>query len=319
MGNYINLRPNNFDEFFGQEQIVKELKVYIYSAIKRGDTLDHLLFFGPSGTGKTTLAMILANELKRRIRTINAPMIESIQDLVEILATIQEGDILFIDEIHRLDKKIEEVLYSAMEDFRLSLPYKSDEKVKVVMVNLPKFTLIGATTLDGLIATPLRERFGIKFHFSSYSLEEISLIVKQNMSKVNLEFESENLYKELASRTKLNPRITNNLVKRLYDFAIYHDLTIISAKTLQNFFDFLKIDIYGINELDKKIIKTMYEKFGENPVSLESLASIMNESLSNLKEISEPFLVSIGFISRTRRGRTLTKLGKTFYWSNINK
>ena len=319
MGNYINLRPSNFDEFFGQEQIVKELKVYIYSAIKRGDTLDHLLFFGPSGTGKTTLAMILANELGRRIRTINAPMIESIQDLVEILATLQEGDILFIDEIHRLDKKIEEVLYSAMEDFQLSLPYKSDEKVKVVMVNLPKFTLIGATTLDGMIATPLRERFGIKFHFSNYSLDEISLIVKQNMTKVNLEFENENLARELASRTKLNPRITNNLVKRLYDYAIYYDLKIIDAKTLQSFFDFLKIDIYGINELDKKIIKTMYEKFGENPVSLESLASIMNESLSNLKEISEPFLVAIGFISRTPRGRILTKLGKTFYWSNINK
>ena len=319
MGNSVNLRPSTFDEFFGQEQIVKELKVYIYSAIKREDVLDHMLFFGPSGTGKTTLAMILANELHRRIRTINAPMIESIQDLVEILATLQEGDILFIDEIHRLDKKIEEVLYSAMEDFKLALPYKSGEKVKIVMVSLPKFTLIGATTLDGLLATPLRERFGIKFHFSNYSLDEISLIVKQNMQKIGLEFSNEILCRELGSRTKLNPRITNNLVKRLYDYAIFNDLEVIDSKTLQNFFEFMKIDVYGINELDKKIIKTMYEKFGESPVSLESLATIMNESISNLKEVSEPFLVSIGFISRTRRGRTLTKLGKTFYWSNINK
>ncbi|MBP5694047.1 MAG: Holliday junction branch migration DNA helicase RuvB [Bacilli bacterium] len=319
MGNYINLRPSNFDEFFGQEQIVKELKVYIYSAMKRNDTLDHLLFFGPSGTGKTTLAMILANELHRRIRTINAPMIESIQDLVEILASIQEGDILFIDEIHRLDKKIEEVLYSAMEDFKLALPYKSEEKMKIVMVNLPKFTLIGATTLDGMIAAPLRERFGIKFHFTNYSKDEISLIVKQNMSRLNLNFDNEDLYFEFASRTKLNPRITNNLVKRLYDYAIYNNIQIISQKTLQNFFDFMKIDIYGINALDKNIISIMYEKFGDNPVSLESLASIMNENVTNLKEITEPFLVSIGFISRTRRGRVLTKLGKTFYWSNINK
>ena len=206
-----------------------------------------------------------------------------------------------------------------MEDFKLALPYKSEEKMKIVMVNLPKFTLIGATTLDGMIAAPLRERFGIKFHFTNYSKDEISLIVKQNMARLNLNFDKEDLYFEFASRTKLNPRITNNLVKRLYDYAIYNNIQIISQKTLQNFFDFMKIDIYGINALDKNIISIMYEKFGDNPVSLESLASIMNENVTNLKEITEPFLVSIGFISRTRRGRVLTKLGKTFYWSNINK
>lgn len=312
-------RASNFNEFFGQEQIVKELKVYIYSAQKRKKCLDHILFYGPSGVGKTTLATIVANELNKEIKILNAPVIETVQDLVEVLASINEGDIIFIDEIHRLDKKIEEVLYSVLEDFVLNIPYKNKENCKIIKISLPFFTMIGATTIDGLISTPLRERFGIKFHFENYSKAEISQIVLYNINKLNLRFENENLALEFADRTKLNPRIANNLIKRLNDFLIFKNIDCIDEKMLNSFFVFLRIDAFGITEIDKKIIKTMYENFQEQPVSLESISSIINENPINLKEVYEPYLVSIGFINRTRRGRVLTKLGKTFYYSKILK
>lgn len=312
-------RAQNFYEFFGQEQIVKELKVYIYSAQQRKKCLDHILFYGPSGVGKTTLATIVANELHKEIKILNAPVIETVQDLVEVLASVKEGDIVFIDEIHRLDKKIEEVLYSVMEDFVLNIPYKNKEKCKILKISLPFFTLIGATTIDGLISAPLRERFGIKFHFEAYTKKEISELVTYNLNKINYSFESEKLALEFADRTKLNPRIANNLIKRLNDYLIYKNIDYIDEITLNNFFEFLKIDIFGITETDKKIIRTMYENFQDQPVSLESISTLINENPMNLKEIYEPYLVTIGFINRTRRGRVLTKLGKTFYYSKILK
>ena len=312
-------RAKNFYEFFGQEQIVKELKVYIYSSQQIKICLDHVLFYGPSGVGKTTLATIIANELNKEIKILNAPVIETVQDLVEVLASVKEGDIVFIDEIHRLDKKIEEVLYSVLEDFVLNIPYKNKEKCKILKISLPFFTMIGATTIDGLISAPLRERFGIKFHFESYTKAEISQLVNYNLKKINYSFLDEKLALEFADRTKLNPRIANNLIKRLNDYLIFKNIDCIDENTLNEFFDFLKIDIFGITETDKKIIKTMYENFQDQPVSLESISTLINENPINLKEIYEPYLVTIGFINRTRRGRVLTKLGKTFYYSKILK
>ncbi len=312
-------RAKNFYEFFGQEQIVKELKVYLYSAQQRKRCLDHILFYGPSGVGKTTLATIIANELNKEIKILNAPVIETVQDLVEVLASVKEGDIVFIDEIHRLDKKIEEVLYSVLEDFVLNIPYKNKEKCKILKISLPFFTMIGATTIDGLISAPLRERFGIKFHFEAYTKSEISQLVNYNLNKLNYSFIDEKLALEFADRTKLNPRIANNLIKRLNDYLIFKNIDCIDEITLNEFFEFLKIDIFGITETDKKIIKTMYENFQDQPVSLESISTLINENPINLKEIYEPYLVTIGFINRTRRGRVLTKLGKTFYYSKILK
>ena len=312
-------RAKNFYEFFGQEQIVKELKVYLYSAQQRKRCLDHILFYGPSGVGKTTLATIIANELNKEIKILNAPVIETVQDLVEVLTSVKEGDIVFIDEIHRLDKKIEEVLYSVLEDFVLNIPYKNKEKCKILKISLPFFTMIGATTIDGLISAPLRERFGIKFHFEAYTKSEISQLVNYNLNKLNYSFIDEKLALEFADRTKLNPRIANNLIKRLNDYLIFKNIDCIDEITLNEFFEFLKIDIFGITETDKKIIKTMYENFQDQPVSLESISTLINENPINLKEIYEPYLVTIGFINRTRRGRVLTKLGKTFYYSKILK
>lgn len=312
-------RAKNFYEFFGQEQIVKELKVYLYSAQQRKRCLDHILFYGPSGVGKTTLATIIANELNKEIKILNAPVIETVQDLVEVLASVKEGDIVFIDEIHRLDKKIEEVLYSVLEDFVLNIPYKNKEKCKILKISLPFFTMIGATTIDGLISAPLRERFGIKFHFEAYTKSEISQLVNYNLNKLNYSFIDEKIALEFADRTKLNPRIANNLIKRLNDYLIFKNIDCIDEITLNEFFEFLKIDIFGITETDKKIIKTMYENFQDQPVSLESISTLINENPINLKEIYEPYLVTIGFINRTRRGRVLTKLGKTFYYSKILK
>ena len=310
------VRPKNFDSFFGQKQIVNELKVYIYSANKRNEPLSHVLLYGPSGMGKTSLSFIIANETDSKIKVINAPMIETIQDLVEILASINEKDILFIDEIHRLDRRIEETLYSVMEDFVVNIPYKSGDNLKLIGVKIPKFTLIGATTLDGLISVPLKNRFPIQFHFENYNLSEMMQILINNSKLYKLEID-EKCAKFFASRTKNNPRILNNLLRRFSDYLLYFKISKVDLEVVEKFFKFIKIDEYGINDFDKKVIATLYENFQDQPTSLESIASLINENVYNIKENSEPYLVSIGFIRRTRRGRILTDRGKLFYWNNI--
>ena len=320
MKNKLNeFRPKSFKEFYGQKRIIEQLKVYLYSSKKREKTLDHILLCGPSGTGKTTLSYIIANELRKNIKTINAPMIESNQDIVEILALLKEGDILFIDEIHRLDKKIEEVLYSAMDDFILSFPYKSEERTKVISLNVPPFTLIGATTIDGLISTPLRERFPIRFNAEPYTLEDISKIIENNAKKINLEFKNSEAILELAKRSELNPRICNNLLKRLYDFSIYKRYEKINEKNIQNFFNFASIHEDGLTESDIKILTILFTNFYDQPVGLEAISNFLNEDQTNIKENYEPFLVKSGYLMRTKKGRILTSKGKEYYLNFIDK
>ena len=311
------IRPRSFADFFGQKQIIDELKVYIFSAKKQKTCLDHMLFIGPSGMGKTSLSYVISEEMKTNIRVINAPMIESIQDLVEILASIKENEIFFIDEIHRLDKKIEEVLYSVMDDFIINISYKSEEKTKVISIKLPKFTLIGATTLDGYLSIPLRDRFSVIFHFENYSEDELNNIAKVNSKKFDINFEDNATSLEFVKRVKNNPRTLNNLLKRLSDFSLYHNKNLVNLDFLLEFFNFIKIDDYGLTLFDRKIIKTLYETFQSEPVSLESLASVLNENVINIKENYEPYLVNIGFIARTRRGRMLTEKGQEFYYKKI--
>lgn len=311
------IRPKSFDDYFGQAQIINELKVYIYSAKKQKTCLDHILLIGPSGMGKTSLSYVISNEMNSKIRVINAPMIATVQDLVEILASIKENEIFFIDEIHRLDKKIEEILYSVMDDFIINLTYKSEEKTKVISIKLPRFTLIGATTLEGYLSVPLRDRFAIKFHFEPYCEDDLAKIALCNATKFNVNFEEIDDAKFFIKRVKNNPRILNNLLKRLSDYCLYMNKNSAKLDFLKEFFTFVKIDEYGLTLFDQKIIKTLYEVFQSEPVSLESLASVLNENVINLKENYEPYLVTIGIIARTRRGRMLTKKGQEFYFKYI--
>lgn len=313
------VRPKSFNDFFGQKQIVNELMVYIFSARKQKRSLDHILLIGPSGTGKTSLSYVISQEMKSDIKVINAPMIQTVQDLVEILASIKQGEIFFIDEIHRLDKKIEEILYSVMDDFIINLSYKSEEKTKVISVKLPRFTLIGATTLDGYLSVPLRDRFVIKFHFENYTSEDLMGIARLNAKKLGLVFENDETILFFVNHVKNNPRTLNNLLKRLIDFALFKNKNSANLEFLKEFFTFIKIDEYGLTSFDRKIIKTLYEVFQSEPVSLESLASVLNENVINIKENYEPYLVTIGMISRTRRGRLLTKKGQEFYYKHIRE
>lgn len=318
MVNTLNeFRPQNFSEFFGQMNIKEELKIYIHSAKKHNRPLSHILLSGPSGMGKTSLSYVISNEMNTNIKTINAPMIETNNELIEILAQIKEGEILFIDEIHRLDKKIEEVLYSVLEDFTLNISYKSEEKSKIVAVKIPHFTLIGATTLEGMISIPLRERFPLKFHFKNYNKDELVSLLFHNSEKMGITFEDQKSAEYFIDRTKNNPRILNNLLLKLRDFASFNSKNAANINFLFDFFKFAHIDDYGLDDFDKSIIKVLYENFPSQPVSLQSIASLIGENTANIKDNCEPYLVNIGMIRRTRSGRILTDKGKLFYWNNI--
>lgn len=302
------LRPMKLSKFFGQKNIVKRLRAYLYSAKKRSCAIDHMLFYGPPGLGKTTLANIVANELKANIIAISAPTLAKPGDLASILSTLNAGDVLFIDEIHRLDKSIEETLYSVLEDFKLNITYKTEENVKALSINISPFTLIGATTIAGLLSVPLRERFGIVFKFNYYSVEEISEIVFNNTKILGINLTSEACF-EIAKRSRQTPRVANNILKRVFDYIIFKKIEELNIKKLNEAFDFLHIDCDGLNDDDIDIIKAMYLNYKNTPVSLESIANLINENPLNIREINEPFLVSSGYIERTKRGRILTEKG----------
>ncbi len=311
------LRPKSLNDFFGQKETIKQLKAFIYSAKKRKTVLDHLLFYGPPGLGKTTLANIVANEMGTKIVTVTASSFDKLGDIVSILGQLNPGDILFIDEIHRLKKELMEVLYSAMEDYKVYVTYKSEENVKAITLTLNPFTLIGATTNAGSLSTPLRERFSIIFKFDYYKEDELIEIIKNNEKVFNLKL-NETLLKEIALRSRDTPRYLNNILKRLYDYKIYKKIDNFDLKELHKAFNFLKIYKYGLSDEDIALIKILKERFSR-AVSLESLASIINDDVNNIRAINEPFLVNKGIIERTKSGRKLTLKGEKIYLEIKNK
>ena len=301
-------RPNLLSDFVGQVEIVNKLKIYIYSAKERNETLDHTLFYGPPGVGKTSLAFIIAHEFNSKIKVVSAPTLKTIGDLVGILSILDPGDVLFVDEIHRLDKSLEEILYSVLEDFKLNITFKNSEQVKLVNFDISPFTFIGATTQIALISSPLRDRFGITFKFDYYTVEEISKIIRENTIKMGFSIDNSEAI-EIAKRSRKTPRIANNLLKRIVDFTIYENSKKITKQILNNAFAMLKIDKDGLRKEDIDILKLMFKKFKNVPISLEVIASYIGENVNNIRDVYESYLVNEGYIERTKRGRILTLKG----------
>ena len=298
-----SLRPSNLDEYIGQEQIKKNLKVFIKAATKRKETLDHLLFFGPPGLGKTTLANIIANEMNANLKTISAPMLEKSGDLAAILTNLENGDILFIDEIHRLKSSIEEVLYSAMEDFRLDIVIGSGPAAQTIKIDVEKFTLIGATTRAGMLSNPLRDRFGITFRLNFYTQDELALIIKLASEKLNTKIEKEASF-EIARRSRGTPRIALRLLKRVRDFAEVEE-SHITHKLAKYALDELGINEHGFDELDIRFLTLLAD--AKKPLGLSTIAATLSEDEDTIEEVIEPFLIANGYIEKTPKGRIATR------------
>ena len=300
------LRPKSFGDFLGQEQIISNVKIFVKAAKQRSEPLDHVILHGPPGLGKTTLSHIISNELSTNLRVTSGPVLEKAADLAGLLTNLEEGDVLFIDEIHRLNKVIEEYLYSAMEDFKIDLMIDSGPSARSVQIKLNPFTLIGATTRSGLLSAPLRSRFSINFRLEYYSKDILEKIVNRSAEILDIPVDSK-AAKEIAKRSRGTPRILNNLLRRVRDFAevegngkITHD---ISIKSL----DALKIDKKGLDEMDNKIIDAIVNKFNGGPVGIKTIATACGEEANTIEEVYEPFLVQEGYIKRTQKGRVATE------------
>ena len=297
-------RPEGLEEFLGQEKVRKILKVAIESAKRRGEPLDHVLFYGPPGTGKTTLSMIIAKELGREIKIVSAPTIERKGDLVALITSLNEGDVLFIDEIHRLNRAIEESIYSAMEDFRIDI-VTGGARAKSFSIDLPRFTLIGATTRLNLLTPPFRSRFGIICRLELYSVPELKEIAKRNSVKLNINL-TERALEVLARCSRGTPRILNQLLKRFRDYATVNNWDRIDEKRAEEILRELGIDSYGLDQMDRKILKTIAETFKGGPVGLNVLATVLKEDVDTIENVHEPYLIELGLIVRTPRGRKVT-------------
>ena len=300
----VTLRPASWDEYIGQEKIKKNLKVFIEASKKRGEALDHVLFFGPPGLGKTTIANIIASQMNANIKTTSAPMIEKSGDLAALLTNIEEGDILFIDEIHRLTPAIEEILYSAMEDFRLDIIIGSGPAAQTVKIDLPRFTLIGATTRAGMLSNPLRERFGMHFRMQFYSPEELSLIVMQASHKLE-KIAQESASMEMAKRSRGTPRIALRLLKRVRDFAEVEDETKITLSRAKYALDELGVNVLGFDEQDIKLLELLVSA-KNRPIGLSTIGAALSEDEGTIEDVLEPYLIANGYIERTARGRIAT-------------
>ena len=310
-----SIRPRLIDEYIGQSEVKENMKVFIEAAKMRGEALDHVLLYGPPGLGKTTMADIIANELGVNIKTASGPSIEKSGDLAAILSTLEPGDVLFIDEIHRMPRFIEEILYPAMEDFSLDIIIGTDGQTRNIKIDLPPFTLVGATTRAGDLTSPLRDRFGIVNKLQYYSVEELTDIVKRTSEVLDMVITDEAAY-TLASRSRGTPRIANNLFKRVRDFALVDKMDYIDLDVTNKALDRLKIDAKGLDETDKEILITIIEKFNGGPVGIDSLATAIGEEVSTIEDMYEPYLIQIGYIKRTSRGRIVTEECKKYFKEN---
>ncbi len=300
----VSLRPGGWDEYIGQEKIKKNLQVFIKAAQKRGEALDHVLFFGPPGLGKTTLANIIANEMQANIKTTAAPMIEKSGDLAAILTNLEEGDILFIDEIHRLSPAIEEILYPAMEDFRLDIIIGSGPAAQTIKLDLPRFTLIGATTRAGMISSPLRDRFGMHFRLQFYNTEELAQIIKKASLKLEC-LAQDDACLETARRSRGTPRIALRLLKRIRDYAEVEDENEITLDRSRYALDALGVDDRGFDEMDIRFLELLVAAKGR-PMGLGTIAATLSEDEGTIEDVIEPYLIANGFIEKTARGRVAT-------------
>ncbi len=303
-----NLRPERIDDYIGQSDAKENIKIFIESAKKRKESLDHVLLYGPPGLGKTTLAHIIANELETNIKTASGPAIEKSGDLAAILSSLEPGDVLFIDEIHRIPSFVEEILYSAMEDYVLDIIIGNDGNSRNIRINLPPFTLVGATTRAGDLTAPLRDRFGIICKMQYYTKDELKQIVKRTARVLGFEIEDK-AAEELASRSRGTPRIANRLFKRVRDFAVVEEKDMIDLDVTKKALDRLKVDKSGLDEVDYQLLKTIIEKFNGGPVGVEAIASVIGEEVTTIEDVYEPYLLQQGFLKRTSRGRVVTDKG----------
>lgn len=303
----VSLRPKTINEYIGQEKAKENLKIFMAAAKNRQEPLDHVLLYGPPGLGKTTLAFIIASEMGVNIRVTSGPAIERPGDLASILTNLNKGDVLFIDEVHRLASSVEEVLYPAMEDFALDIIIGKGPSARTLRLDLPKFTLVGATTRAGMLTSPLRDRFGVIHRLQMYTPEELSLIIKRSAGILAVPIDNDAAI-EIASRSRGTPRVANRLLKRIRDFAEIQGTGTITLKAARYGLDMLEVDEIGLDGVDKAILDTIINKFSGGPVGLDTLCAATNEERVTIEDVYEPYLIQLGFINKTPRGRVATKL-----------
>lgn len=301
-----SLRPMSLNEYIGQEKAKEHLRIYIDAAKARGEALDHVLFYGPPGLGKTTLAGIIANEMGVNMKVTSGPAIEKPGEMAAILNNLQEGDVLFIDEIHRLNRQVEEVLYPAMEDFAIDIMIGKGASARSIRLDLPAFTLVGATTRAGLLTAPLRDRFGVVHHLEFYTPEELQTIIVRSAKVLDVEIDQKGAY-AMARRSRGTPRLANRLLKRVRDFAQVKYDGVITEEVANFALDLLDVDKYGLEQLDRTILLTIIEKFAGGPVGLDTLSAAIGEDSGTLEDVYEPYLIKNGFLNRTPKGRVATE------------